>query len=626
METETESKLSNSAPDKAMVEAESASLPSSPRFVGSSQISPSRVQNGSHHVSENSLTWPQALPSSPSFGNADSNISNLPHSHHAILNNPSDPHVLPLPIHHVPQSSVHLMWRLASQNISIRLEEDARRMRRLQSSIAARSGRTHGVADTAPARVTSASSTHNRNHISTSTGLMQSRTHTHTNTMNNRCESTTLEHLFDPISETRHDFPIAQHTTEEEIELIVHDTRSLQADANEAQPTQLKVNESSATMIHGRQPPPPLKGSMDIRSSLRPSASTSPSPTSPILRPRESLDGDWHQLSLDDICAQFECNAKAGLREAELPARRLKYGANVLSSSGSPYWKVIKMFLRQLVGGFGLILWAAALLAFLAWRPLGDPPETVNLALGIVLVMVILCQALFNFYQEYSSNAIMDSFKDMIPGTAIVIRQRSSGGVGAGGSDGGGGGGGVGGDSLPLRANEVEVSLEQEVNSSELIVGDLVKIPMGAKIPADIRLIEVHDLKVNNSALTGEMEPIACTVNTTSHNFLESTNVVFFGSLAVEGSGMGIVVATGDQTVLGKISKLSNDETAQELSLHIELGRFIKFIVVAGVSTAIITAIGWAVWVRDAYPSFMPVADRIVNVPGLVVAYVPSVS
>ena len=104
-------------------------------------------------------------------------------------------------------------------------------------------------------------------------------------------------------------------------------------------------------------------------------------------------------------------------------------------------------------------------------KPLGEPPQASNLALAVVLLIVILIQAVFNAWQDFSTSRVMASIKGMLPSDVLVLR------------DGG----------------------QTKVAAKELVPGDLVTISMGEKVPADLKLIEVSaDLQFDRSILTGE--------------------------------------------------------------------------------------------------------------------------
>lgn len=106
-----------------------------------------------------------------------------------------------------------------------------------------------------------------------------------------------------------------------------------------------------------------------------------------------------------------------------------------------------------------------------------------------------------------------------------------------------------------------------EINASELVVGDIVYVKAGDKIPADLLLFWVNELKVDNSSLTGESEAQSRTTECTDQNFLETHNLAFFGTLANEGEGLGIVIRTGDGTVIGTIASLASTTKTDDTPL-----------------------------------------------------------
>lgn len=116
-----------------------------------------------------------------------------------------------------------------------------------------------------------------------------------------------------------------------------------------------------------------------------------------------------------------------------------------------------------------------------------------------------------------------------------------------------------------------------EVPTSQLVMGDIVDLNIGDKVPADMRLLHVDQLKVfvfkdnfffpanfsqvDKSMLTGESDPVTCTSESTDANYLESANLVFLGSNVVEGRGRGIVISTGNRTTMGKITIMASAES-----------------------------------------------------------------
>lgn len=108
---------------------------------------------------------------------------------------------------------------------------------------------------------------------------------------------------------------------------------------------------------------------------------------------------------------------------------------------------------------------------------------------------------------------------------------------------------------LPQKCRVVRDGQEMEMDAIHVTIGDIVRIKAGEKIPADIRILMSDEMKVDNSALTGESEPqLRVTECTHPTNVLETGNVGFFGTLCKEGVGEGVVIKVGDATTLGQIA------------------------------------------------------------------------
>ena len=101
--------------------------------------------------------------------------------------------------------------------------------------------------------------------------------------------------------------------------------------------------------------------------------------------------------------------------------------------------------------------------------------------------------------------------------------------------------------TLVIRGGEAKI-----IEAVTLVPGDVVEIKAGEKIPADLRILVSKEMKVDNSSLTGESEPLLRIVECTHpDNYLETSNLAFFGTLCKQGQGTGVVIATGDRTILG---------------------------------------------------------------------------
>ena len=229
-------------------------------------------------------------------------------------------------------------------------------------------------------------------------------------------------------------------------------------------------------------------------------------------------------------------------------------GLNVLSEKKTLPWP-IKLML-EFTGLFNYLLWAGAILCFIAYALQVDKSDKSNLYLGIVIIIVILITGLMAFMQSSKTAAIMASFKNFIPPKATVWRNGK----------------------------------KKEINAKELVPGDVVEINIGENIPADVIIIKSSEMKVNNASLTGESEELLRVPfpKEPSRNIFEAANVAFFGTACTNGSGTGVVFKTGDNTVIGQIASLAQTAEAGETLISIEIGRFVKMIAAIAISMGVI--------------------------------------
>merc|ERR1712050_284655 len=243
------------------------------------------------------------------------------------------------------------------------------------------------------------------------------------------------------------------------------------------------------------------------------------------------------------------------------------------------------MGLQCLFGDFALLLWLGAILCFIAYsiqaQAYEEPPDD-NLYLGIVLTAVVVVTGVFSYYQESKSAKIMESFKNLVPQYALVIRE---------------------GEKITIKADE-------------LTMGDIVEVKFGDRIPADLRILESKGFKVDNSSLTRESEPQSRSSDFTHENPLETKNFAFFSTNAVEGTCKGVVVMIGDNTVMGRIAGLASGLETGDTPIAKEIAHFIHIItgvaVFLGVSFFIIAFILGYHWL-----------DAVIFLIGIIVANVP---
>ncbi|XP_068179553.1 sodium/potassium-transporting ATPase subunit alpha-3b isoform X1 [Antennarius striatus] len=290
-----------------------------------------------------------------------------------------------------------------------------------------------------------------------------------------------------------------------------------------------------------------------------------------------------HKMSVEEVCRKFQTDIVQGLTNAKAAEYLVRDGPNALTPPPTtPEW--VK-FCRQLFGGFSILLWIGAILCFLAYAiqaATEDDPAGDNLYLGIVLTAVVIITGCFSYFQEAKSSKIMESFKNMVPQQALVIRE---------------------GEKV-------------QINAEEVVAGDLIEVKGGDRIPADIRVVSAHGCKVDNSSLTGESEPQSRSPDCTHDNPLETRNVAFFSTNCVEGTARGIVICTGDRTVMGRIATLTSGLETGKTPIAKEIEHFIHIItgvaVFLGVTFFILAiALGYS-WL-----------EAVIFLIGIIVANVP---
>nr|CAA32638.1 unnamed protein product [Drosophila melanogaster] len=295
---------------------------------------------------------------------------------------------------------------------------------------------------------------------------------------------------------------------------------------------------------------------------------------------KQELDIDFHKISPEEMYQRFQTHPENGLSHARAKENLERDGPNLTPPKQTPEW--VK-FCEDLFG-VAMLLWIGAILCFVAYSiqaSTSEEPADDNLYLGIVLSAVVIVTGVFSYYQESKSSKIMESFKNMVPQFATVIRE---------------------GEKPSLRAED-------------LVLGVLVELEFGDLIPLVYRIIEARDFKVDNSSLTGESEPQSRGAEFTHENPLETKNLAFFSTNAVEALPKGVVISCGDHTVMGRIAALASGlDTGTPIAK--EIHHFIHLItgvaVFLGVTFFVIAFILGYHWL-----------DAVIFLIGIIVANVP---
>ncbi|RCK62402.1 Sodium/potassium-transporting ATPase subunit alpha-3 [Candida viswanathii] len=232
----------------------------------------------------------------------------------------------------------------------------------------------------------------------------------------------------------------------------------------------------------------------------------------------------FHVDNVGEVADLFRTDLVDGLSSVQYEENRREFGLN---KQTKPPLGLLRKIFMYFFGGFGALLLVGGILCIICWKPLGDPPAVANLVLGIILLVVFLIQAGFNFVQDYSSSRVMESIHNLVASEIMCVRQ----------------------------------GVKMKVDSADLVPGDIIMFQPGTKIPADARIISNSaDLAFDRAILTGESKPIAATSysDPMGANYLESSCIAMQGTFCINGTGRGVVVSTGDSTIFGTIAKLTS--------------------------------------------------------------------
>jgi len=269
------------------------------------------------------------------------------------------------------------------------------------------------------------------------------------------------------------------------------------------------------------------------------------------------IEMDEHKIKLEELVARLQTDTHMGLTPEKANEVMSVHGPNEISRpTSTPEWV---RFVKQLFSGFSLLLWIGALLSFTAYSVtvhVWEHPPQDNLYLAIVLLAIVVVTACFSYYQRSKSEAILQSFRNLIPHFTTTLRS---------------------GEKVKL-------------HSEELVVGDIIELRAGDKIPADVRIISAKDFLVDMASLTGEIEPVPMSELMDSEHPLEARNIAFVNTYCVQGSARAVVIQTGDRTLFGRIANLATN-LDEGTPIAQELAYFMKIISVSGIALGITFAI-----------------------------------
>jgi len=280
----------------------------------------------------------------------------------------------------------------------------------------------------------------------------------------------------------------------------------------------------------------------------------------------------WHRLEIDTVFQQLESSA-TGLAQNSAELKLQKYGPNLLrpARKKGPLARFLLQFHNVLIY---VLLVAGVTTALLGhWVDSG------------VIVGVVVINAMIGFIQEGKAEKALDAIRHMLSHQAMVKRD---------------------GKFVTIPADQ-------------LVPGDVVMLQSGDKVPADLRLFKSRELRIEEAMLTGESVPVEKSTEPVAEhaNIGDRTCLAYSGTLVTYGQGQGMVVATGDNTEIGRISGLLREVQVLTTPLLRQMATFAKWLTIAIGVIASVT-FGYGVLLQD-----YPAAEMFIAAVGLAVAGIP---
>lgn len=245
------------------------------------------------------------------------------------------------------------------------------------------------------------------------------------------------------------------------------------------------------------------------------------------------------QYTIEETIKKYELQKiDNGLNQHQVDERQKTDGLNKLEAKKVPRWKLL---LRQFNNMIIYILIGSAILTLI----MGHTSD------AIIIAFVVVVNALIGYYQEANASDALERIKAMLSSEATVYRQ----------------------------------GIRMDIPAEELVVGDIVFLEAGDNVPADLRIVEEDNLRIQESALTGEPDSVEKTIQVIEDAqtpLAEQTNLAFASTSVTSGSGKGIVIAIGKQTEIGKISTEVNETKERKTPLMQEidhLGKGITYVI-----------------------------------------------
>ena len=287
----------------------------------------------------------------------------------------------------------------------------------------------------------------------------------------------------------------------------------------------------------------------------------------------------WHILKTVEVEEGLCTDIVNGLAEDEVKKRQEKYGKNVLKEKKKE--SIIVKFVKQFNDFMIIILIIASIISAMTSYMQGENDYIDS----IIIIAIVILNAIMGIIQEERAEKSIESLKKLTPKITKIVRDKKT----------------------------------QEINAENLVPGDIIELETGNYVPADCRIIEGFNLKIEESSLTGETEPVEKNNQAILKDKIplgDMKNMGFMGSIVVSGRGKAIVTETGMNTKIGKIANMINEEETPETPIQKKLSEVGKIL---GIVCLVICAV---IYVIGILKKIEPVEMFMTSV-GLAVAAIP---
>src|SRR5262247_1004815 len=295
--------------------------------------------------------------------------------------------------------------------------------------------------------------------------------------------------------------------------------------------------------------------------------------STPASAPPDRDAAAWHALSVDEVVRRLTTDTTRGLDAAEAARRLQQYGPNRLpeGKKRGPFMRFFSQFNNILV--YVLLAAGFTKLMLSLW-----------IDAGIIFAVVVL-NSLLGFIQEGKAEKALDSIRNMLSAEARTLRDGET----------------------------------RMVPAEQLVPGDVVLLESGDKVPADLRLVEAKNLRTEEAALTGESVPAEKTDDAVPANATvgDRGSMAFSGTMVVSGRATGVVVATGNETELGRINQLLAKVSTLETPLLRQIKKF-GYTITAVIAVVSVLIFAYGRWVQGM--DFVQLFQAVV---GIAVSAIP---